>query len=140
MDAIAAEMSLSPSSVREANMDQGGWTSLGGLGGIPVPRFPLRGYSMPVLWQRLKDESGFETQRQDVEAFNARSRWRKRGISITPAKHSILRFHSGIGCKIDINKADGSVLLNVGGCEIGQGLQTKAAQVCAATALSLIHI
>ncbi|MFN3925703.1 MAG: molybdopterin cofactor-binding domain-containing protein, partial [Pseudarthrobacter sp.] len=85
------------------------------------------------VWSELKLESGFEERRAAVAAFNAEQRHVKRGIAITPLKFGI-SFTAGFlnqsGALVIIYQ-DGTVQVNHGGTEMGQGLHTKMAQVAA---------
>ena len=72
----------------------------------------------------------------ELEAFNAEHPHTKRGLAITPVKFGIsfnLTAFNQAGALVHVYK-DGSVLINHGGTEMGQGLHTKMIQV-AATAL-----
>jgi xanthine dehydrogenase/oxidase len=90
------------------------------------------------LWQRLKHESDFDARRTEVDAYNARNRWRKRGISMIPLKYGIAysdsrgTLNQG-GAYVTAYASDGSVLVSHGGVEMGQGMQTKMAQIAAQT-------
>ena len=81
---------------------------------------------------------GLEARRAAVEAFNSVHRWRKRGLAITPVKFGIsftATFMNQAAALVCIYR-DGTVLVNHGGIEMGQGLHTKMCQV-AATALGI---
>jgi len=89
-------------------------------------------------WQQVLDTSEFAVRRKEVERHNAGSPHHKRGLAITPVKFGIsFNFTSfnQAGALVHVYK-DGSVLINHGGTEMGQGLHTKMLQV-AATALAL---
>ncbi|WP_269939391.1 xanthine dehydrogenase molybdopterin binding subunit [Arthrobacter sp. HY1533] len=103
-------------------------------------------YGMPVrhasrittIWEEALERSGFAGRRRDIEAFNAAHPHSKRGLAITPVKFGIsfnLVAFNQAGALVHVYK-DGSVLVNHGGTEMGQGLHTKMLQV-AATALGL---
>jgi xanthine dehydrogenase small subunit len=90
------------------------------------------------LWDSLKTESDFEERQADIQKFNAENKWRKRGISMIPLKYGIS--YSGPRGTLDQGGAyvvaysnDGSVLVSHGGVEMGQGIQTKMAQIAAET-------
>ncbi|GAA4287523.1 xanthine dehydrogenase molybdopterin binding subunit [Georgenia daeguensis] len=90
------------------------------------------------VWDQVVERSDFEARRQQVAAFNAAHRHLKRGIAITPVKFGIsfnFTAFNQAGALVHVYK-DGSVLINHGGTEMGQGLHTKMRQV-AATALGL---
>jgi xanthine dehydrogenase large subunit len=87
------------------------------------------------IWDELKTSSAFETRRLEIDAFNAASPHVKRGIAITPVKFGIsftATFFNQAGALVLIYK-DGSVLVNHGGTEMGQGLHTKILQIAAQT-------
>src|SRR5690606_36551615 len=75
---------------------------------------------------------------REVAAFNSSHANRKRGLAMTPVKFGIsfnLTAFNQAGALVLVYK-DGSVLINHGGTEMGQGLHTKMLQV-AATALGV---
>lgn len=91
-----------------------------------------------VIWDRLVDSADVAARRAEIEAFNAAQPHRKRALAITPEKFGISFNFSPLnqaGALVHVYK-DGSVLINHGGCEMGQGLHTKMIQV-AATALGV---
>jgi len=77
----------------------------------------------------LKKNARYNERVQAAQDFNKISRWVKRGVSITPAKYGMFRF-SGMTARIQVFK-DSSIIVNVAGSELGQGLHTKVAQVIA---------
>lgn len=88
---------------------------------------PVVDNHLPALWQQLLRESEFVARREAVAAFNAGSAQRKRGIAITPVKFGISfnkTEYNQAGALVHIY-SDGSVQLNHGGTEMGQGLHTK---------------
>jgi xanthine dehydrogenase large subunit len=90
------------------------------------------------IWTALKASSGYDSRRLEVAAFNARSRHHKRGIAITPVKFGIsftATFFNQAGAFVLVFR-DGTVQVNHGGTEMGQGLATKILQI-AADALGL---
>lgn len=90
------------------------------------------------IWDELKLSSDFDRRVGAVEAFNKENQWRKRGISMIPLKYGIAytgprgTLNQGYAL-VNIYHADGSVLVNCGGVELGQGLNTKMAQIAAQT-------
>ncbi|XP_075216126.1 xanthine dehydrogenase-like [Lycorma delicatula] len=86
----------------------------------------------PVLkmMENLKNTSEFEKRSTAIDAFNNTNRWKKRGISLIPLTYPFGywgRYHANIS----IFASDGTVSISHGGIECGQGVNTKAAQVCA---------
>jgi xanthine dehydrogenase large subunit len=90
---------------------------------------------MPLIWGELKRSAEFERRRGEVEAFNVLSPYAKRGLAITPVKFGIsfnLTAFNQAGALVLVYQ-DGSVHVNHGGTEMGQGLHTKMMQVAAQT-------
>ncbi len=83
--------------------------------------------------EQLARDSDYASRRDEIRAFNAESAVLKRGISLTPVKFGI-SFTSTLlnqaGALVHVYK-DGTVQLNHGGTEMGQGLYVKVAQVVA---------
>jgi xanthine dehydrogenase large subunit len=127
IDAIARHLELDPLAVRQANFYR--------------PGRDLTPYDMRVedfVADRLCDElarsSGYAARRAAIRAWNAASPIVKRGIALTPVKFGIsftATFYNQAGALVHVYAADGTVLLNHGGTEMGQGLFTKVAQVVA---------
>ncbi|WP_183092176.1 xanthine dehydrogenase molybdopterin binding subunit [Nocardioides stalactiti] len=89
-------------------------------------------------WDQVLTTADVEARRAEIEQANAASPHEKRGLALTPVKFGIsFNFTSfnQAGALVHVYK-DGSVLINHGGTEMGQGLHTKMLQV-AATALGL---
>ena len=69
-----------------------------------------------------------------MQRFNAENRWKKRGIAMIPLKYGAqyevpaLNYGSAL---VSVFAGDGSVVVQCGGVEVGQGLQTKVAQIAA---------
>ena len=85
------------------------------------------------LVDELENESDYRKRRDAIRAFNESSPVLKKGIALTPVKFGIsfnvVHFNQA-GALVHIY-TDGSVLVNHGGTEMGQGLNTKVAQVVA---------
>jgi xanthine dehydrogenase large subunit len=85
------------------------------------------------LVDQLADSSGYEARRAAIAAFNAGSPVLKRGLALTPIKFGIsfnVPHFNQAGALVHVY-TDGSILVNHGGTEMGQGLNTKVAQVVA---------
>lgn len=81
----------------------------------------------------LEASSEYARRREEIRAFNANSPVLKKGLAMTPVKFGIsftATFLNQAGALIHIY-TDGSIHLNHGGTEMGQGLNTKVAQVVA---------
>ncbi|KAL3518745.1 hypothetical protein ACH5RR_021334 [Cinchona calisaya] len=91
-------------------------------------------YTLTDMWDKLGASSCLVQRKEMVEQFNRISIWRKRGISRVPIVYEVVvRPTPG---KVSI-LWDGSIVVEVGGVELGQGLWTKVKQITA-YALSLI--
>ena len=85
------------------------------------------------LSAELEASSDYRARRAQVAAFNANSPVLKRGIALAPLKFGIsfnVKHFNQAGALVHVYN-DGSILVNHGGTEMGQGLNTKVAQVVA---------
>ncbi|MEM5450465.1 xanthine dehydrogenase molybdopterin binding subunit [Paraburkholderia guartelaensis] len=85
------------------------------------------------LIDELVETSGYRARRAAIREFNANNDVLKKGIALTPVKFGIafnVTHFNQAGALVHIY-TDGSVLVNHGGTEMGQGLNTKVAQVVA---------
>ena len=87
------------------------------------------------MWDQVHESGDLDRRRAEIAAFNAEHAHVKRAIGVTPVKFGIsfnlTAFNQG-GALVHVYK-DGSVLINHGGTEMGQGLHTKMMQVAATT-------
>jgi xanthine dehydrogenase large subunit len=93
----------------------------------------LEGNLIHKIMDQLELTSDYRRRRAEIERFNAASPVIKRGIAATPVKFGIsfnATLFNQAGALLHIYN-DGTVLLNHGGTEMGQGLYTKVAQVVA---------
>ncbi|XP_023533499.1 indole-3-acetaldehyde oxidase-like isoform X1 [Cucurbita pepo subsp. pepo] len=85
-------------------------------------------YTLPSIWDRLATSSNLKQRTEMLNEFNSCNRWKKRGLSRIPITHEVLlRPTPG---KVSI-LTDASVVVEVGGIELGQGLWTKVRQMVA---------
>ena len=81
----------------------------------------------------LINSSSYHARKAQIDTFNATSPLLKKGIAVTPVKFGIsftLTFLNQAGALVHVYQ-DGSVIVNHGGTEMGQGLNQKVAQVTA---------
>ena len=126
MDAIAVRLGLDPLDVRKRN--------LYGRGRDVTP------YGMKIednvildVIGQLEASSDYRARRHAIAAFNAAGGILRKGLALTPVKFGIsftLTHLNQAGALVHVY-TDGSVHLNHGGTEMGQGLNTKVAQVVA---------
>ena len=156
MDHIAHHLGRDPLAVRRANYYAEATPAAGGAGGLSAPRFTFgehppedisgkrkqtTPYGMEVddfilhaLTDRLAETAEYDQRRQAVADWNAANPVLKRGLALTPVKFGIsftLTHLNQAGALVHVYQ-DGSVHLNHGGTEMGQGLFQKVAQVAAA--------
>ncbi|MDG3576180.1 xanthine dehydrogenase molybdopterin binding subunit [Rhizobium sp. YJ-22] len=87
------------------------------------------------LVDELEHSSDYRARRQAIVDFNRSSRFIRKGIALTPVKFGIsftMTAFNQAGALVHVYN-DGSIHLNHGGTEMGQGLNTKVAQVVAET-------
>ncbi len=85
------------------------------------------------LLSTLERTSDYRQRRADITRWNASSPVIKRGLAITPVKFGIsftATLFNQAGALVHVY-TDGSVQVNHGGTEMGQGLNTKVAQIVA---------
>jgi len=88
-----------------------------------LPRF-----NIPTIWEQVKHSAQYGQRLSLVHQFNSQNRWIKKGISIVPIKFGLYWHGSTYGAFVSIFP-DGSVTVAHSGTEIGQGINTKVAQV-----------
>lgn len=126
IDRIAWQLGLDPLDVRKRNLYRPGRNV------TPYGQTVDDEVLLPLI-ERLERSADYRARRRDVAAFNARSPILKRGIALTPVKFGIsftLMPLNQAGALIHVYQ-DGSIHLNHGGTEMGQGLFVKVAQVVA---------
>ena len=114
--------------VRERNLYRPGQTTHYGQAVQEAERIRM-------VWDRVKETSGFERRRAEIDSFNAQQMHVKRGLAITPVKFGIsftATLFNQAGALVLLYR-DGSVQVNHGGTEMGQGLFTKIRQIAADT-------
>ena len=84
-----------------------------------------------TMYDKIVASSAYFDRRKEVEKFNCENEFVKRGIALTPVKFGIsftTSFLNQAGALVNIY-TDGTVLVNHGGTEMGQGLNTKILQI-----------
>ncbi len=128
MDGVARHLGLPPEEVRERNLYHGsGETNTTHYGQ------PIGDNRVQRVWHELKAGSDFEARRLEADEWNREHPHTKRGLAITPVKFGIsftISHLNQAGAHVLIYQ-DGSVQVNHGGTEMGQGLHTKMLTVAA---------
>lgn len=126
LDRAARKLGLTGEEIRRRNFYQEGQTTHYGQVVKDASRITR-------IWDELRESSDFAARREAVTRFNSSHPHAKRGIAITPVKFGIsftATFFNQGGALVLVYR-DGSVQVNHGGTEMGQGLQTKIRQIAA---------
>jgi xanthine dehydrogenase large subunit len=127
MDHIARHLQLDPLTVRKRNYYQKDQRNLTHYGQT------VEGNLLDEMTEQLEHSAQYHQRRQQITEFNKNSPFLKKGLALTPVKFGIsftATFLNQGGALINIY-TDGSIHLNHGGTEMGQGLNTKVAQIVA---------
>jgi xanthine dehydrogenase large subunit len=130
IDEIARKLGLDPLDVRRINFY--GRNDAEGRNLTPYGQ-KVSDNVIHELVAELEASSDYRARRAATRAFNAHSPVLKKGIALTPVKFGIafnLSHLNQAGALVHVY-VDGSVLVNHGGTEMGQGVNTKVAQVVA---------
>jgi xanthine dehydrogenase large subunit len=129
LDSVARRLKLDPLDVRMAN-----FYGITERHTTPYGQLVEDNVLQPLVGE-LVASSQYRERRIAVQAFNASSPVLKKGLALTPLKFGIsfnVVHLNQAGALVHIY-GDGSILVNHGGTEMGQGLNTKVAQVVAHT-------
>lgn len=127
MDDIARKVGKDPLEVRKLNLygqDERNVTHYGQT---------VEHNILPMMIDKLESDCDYQTRRAAITQFNEDNQFIKKGIALTPVKFGIsftVQHLNQAGALIHLY-TDGSIQLNHGGTEMGQGLNTKVAQVVA---------
>ena len=133
IEGIAKQLQLDPLDVRRVNLYSRPEVSGDALSMTTPYGQVIEDWVCDGILDELEATSNYRARRAAADAFNATSRTRKRGLAISPLKFGIsftaTMLNQG-GALISIYQ-DGSITVNHGGTEMGQGLHTKMVQVAA---------
>jgi xanthine dehydrogenase/oxidase len=117
---------MDPDDVREKNLYQRGDVTPFGQA--------LSYCYMREVWTYLKKISDIDQRKQAVAEFNKNNKWRKRGIYMLPVKYgsgyNLVQLEQA-SALVSIYAGDGSIIINQGGVDMGQGMVTKIEQIAA---------
>jgi xanthine dehydrogenase molybdopterin binding subunit/xanthine dehydrogenase small subunit len=128
IDRIARRLGLAPEIVRERNLYRGkGETNTTHYGQ------EIEDNRIQIIWQRLKKSSALVVRRKEIARWNASHPHRKRGIAMTPVKFGIsfTVTHLNQAGALVLIYQDGTVQVNHGGTEMGQGVHTNITMIAA---------
>ncbi|MBX2857792.1 MAG: xanthine dehydrogenase molybdopterin binding subunit [Cellvibrionaceae bacterium] len=126
IDDIAWRLGKDPLEVRKRNVYQGD-NNLSPYGQ------KIEQEVLPGLIDSLEKSAAYYPRRREINAFNRNNSLQRKGLSLTPVKFGISftsKHLNQAGALVHIY-TDGSILVNHGGTEMGQGLYTKIAQIVA---------
>lgn len=126
LEDIARQLGMDPLDVRKANLYQPGADE------TPYGQ-KVEQHMLPALIEKLEKNSDYRARRVAITEFNNTHRNLKKGIALTPVKFGIsftAKHLNQAGALLQIY-TDGSLLINHGGTEMGQGLYTKIQQIVA---------
>jgi xanthine dehydrogenase large subunit len=127
MAEIAASLGVDALQVRQANcygIDDRNVTHYGQI---------IRNNTLPELFDTLRRECDYDNRRAQIETFNRNSRSKAKGLAISAVKFGISftrRTMNQANALVNIYQ-DGSVIVSTGATEMGQGVNTRIAQVVA---------
>ena len=126
LDHGASVLEMDPNLLRRRNLYQ--------QGDRTITRTEIKDDIMAKCWDRVLEKSDYETLRSTIEEYNRTHTYTKRGIAVVGSKGNM-----GFIKTDDINRGlalihiqrDGTVSVNHSGTEMGQGINTRMAQVAA---------
>ncbi|WNC68304.1 xanthine dehydrogenase molybdopterin binding subunit [Thalassotalea nanhaiensis] len=127
MDDIARHLGKDPLEIRKINL-------YGGEGRNETHYHQeVEHNNLPEIIETLEQSSDYQARRKAVTEFNANNAILKKGIALTPVKFGIsftVQHLNQAGALVHVY-TDGTIHLSHGGSEMGQGLNTKVAQIVA---------
>ena len=127
LDSVARRLRLDPLAVRQANFYGSTANNVTPYGQV------IDDNIVYPLTAKLARQCAYAARREAIATYNASSPVLKRGLALTPVKFGIsfnVAHFNQAGALVHVY-GDGSILVNHGGTEMGQGLNTKVAQVVA---------
>ncbi|MGQ8366726.1 xanthine dehydrogenase molybdopterin binding subunit [Glaciecola sp. 1036] len=127
MDAIARRLGEDPLTIRKRNLYQDNKNQLTPYG------MPIEDFFLPDMLEKLEQDCAYWQRRDQIKTFNQTSPIIKKGLALTPVKFGIsftAKHLNQAGALVHVY-TDGSIQVNHGGTEMGQGLHTKIGQIAA---------
>jgi len=127
IDDIACYLNKDPLAVRKCNFYEPGQRETTPYG------MHVKDRLLHEIVSRLEKDARYRERRAEIKDYNRHSPVLKRGLALTPVKYGIsfIQTHLNQAGALLHLYVDGSVSLNHGGTEMGQGLYTKVAQTVA---------
>ncbi|KAG0710872.1 Xanthine dehydrogenase [Chionoecetes opilio] len=145
MEHVAAELGVDPLAVRQKNLlPDGGMrriskqvlkirSRMAGQDLLDLPdEMKVPRNLISDMISQIMTSADVEQRKADVAQSNLDNRWKKRGLSVMPMlwPYSVPPVYP-FSVMVAVNARDGSVSISHGGAEMGQGINTKVAQVAA---------
>jgi xanthine dehydrogenase large subunit len=128
IDRIARQLKKDPAEIRKLNFYQKKQNNTTHYGQ------PVEGNHLGQLYDLIIKLSHYHQLKDEIKHFNAKNEFFKKGVALTPVKFGIsftTSFLNQAGALVNIYQ-DGTVQVNHGGTEMGQGLHTKMIDVAVA--------
>lgn len=125
IDRIARYLGIDAAEVREKNFYKKGKDD------VTHYAEKVENNRLQVIYDKILKSSDYRKRRLEIDQFNLENEFEKKGLALTPVKFGIsftTAFLNQAGALVNIYK-DGSVLVNHGGTEMGQGLYTKILRI-----------
>jgi xanthine dehydrogenase molybdopterin binding subunit len=128
LDRVARRLGLSPEVIRERNLYRG----KGETNTTPYGQ-EIEDNRLQTIWHELKKSAQLEQRRREIAKWNAAHSHSRRGIAMTPVKFGIsfTVTHLNQAGALVLIYQDGTVQVNHGGTEMGQGIHTNVAAIAA---------
>ncbi|MEM7079142.1 MAG: xanthine dehydrogenase molybdopterin binding subunit [Pseudomonadota bacterium] len=127
LDTIAYKLGVDPVEIRRRNFYRPGADT------TPYGQ-KIDDFVLPELFERLLADCDYELRKSDISAFNGEHEHLKRALAVTPVQFGIsftVPHLNQAGALVHLYR-DGTIQVNHGGTEMGQGLHTKIIQIVAA--------
>ncbi|XP_073945954.1 uncharacterized protein isoform X2 [Choristoneura fumiferana] len=99
---------------------------------IKIQHLSPKHQSVKDLLLSFKTDIKYDERKAEIEKYNSQNAWKKQAIQISTMSYPI-GYAFNFPVTISVYHADGTILISHGGIEMGQGINTKVAQVCAYT-------
>jgi xanthine dehydrogenase/oxidase len=124
IDDAAYSIGMDPIEVREKNLYR--------VGDVTPFGQALTYCYIREVWEYLKEQADYANRKVAVDEFNKRNKWRKRGIYMLPVKYgsgyNLVQLEQA-SAVVSVYSSDGTVIINQGGVDMGQGMMTKVEQI-----------
>ncbi|XP_045537073.1 indole-3-acetaldehyde oxidase [Papilio machaon] len=97
---------------------------------VRIANLAPKNESLKEMIATFKMETNYDDRRSEIAEYNEKNAWKKRALKLSIMSFKI-EYSGNFPVTISVYHGDGSVLISHGGIEMGQGINTKVAQVCA---------